>query len=69
MQVTAGNIYNHASLQAVGMTNLQGSYLQRIEISSIDIQDLSNKVNDPTRKLRFRRVFVSSMGCAKKRDL
>jgi hypothetical protein len=45
MQATAGNIYNHTFLQAVGMTNLQGSYLQRIEISHIDLQDLSNKVN------------------------
>ena len=57
MQVTAGNIQIHTSLRVVEITNLQGPYLQRIEISSINVQDLSNKVNDPTRKLRFRRIL------------
>ena len=59
MQVTAGNIHIHTSLRVVETTKLQDSYLQRIEISSINVQDLSNKMNDPIRKLRFRHIFVS----------
>jgi hypothetical protein len=59
MQVTAGNIHIHTSLRVVEITNLQGSSLQRIEISSINVQDLSNKVNDRS----YSKASISSHLC------
>ena len=69
MQVTAGDIHIHESLRVAEMINLQDSYLRWIETSSVNAQDLSNKVKDSMRKIQFHHISVLSMRCAKIRDL